>query len=411
MDETLKKEFPAAAFKSGSKRMVYLDSACTALKLRAAADAQRDFLLDFGVCPGNRAVSRLSSEAEERVSRAREVIADFVGADPEEIIFSFSATDAANLLINSYKFSPAKNEVLVSGLEHNCVLLPLYNLARRGKIKLGIIPLKGFKPDLDAFKKMLNRRTALVFVTRASNIFGGAVEDIKKFAAAAKKVRADFASDESQFLPTHREDLARLGADFAFFSGHKLGAPFGTGILYVKKSAYKKLENYKAGGGTISAIGINKNALRVAYLGNHQGFEPGIQNYSGLLGLSRAIEFWKDYGFEKLRGQVSGLVKYAVKRLKRLEPVNITGEGLENGGVVSFTLKNAKFQHQDFSIFLNENYRDKFIAVRAGRHCADLACLFSGIDYTVRLSFHAYNTARDVDDFVSALEDYLGSLE
>ena len=407
----LKKEFPALSRKISKKAIIYLDSACTALKMKSAAREQSDFLLKFGGCAGKRSVHLLSREVEAEFCAARKAIALFIGAkSPEEIVFTSGTTEALNIAAASFPFKKGA-EVILSPLEHNSVFLPFYRLSKLGKIKLRIIPLKDFKPDFSAYKKMLNAKTALVCVTRASNVFGGAV-DIKKFINAAHKNGAKVFVDAAQYIPTHKENVSGLNADMLAFSGHKMGAPFGIGVLYIKKSLFKSLNPSKLGGGTVKEIAYKGGSYKVDFFKNNAVYEAGIQNYSGAAALKKSFEVLNKIGYQNIRAYIQEIVQYACAKLSSFEKIRVLGNkaDLKNGSIVSFICENPLFSIVDFNIFLNEYSSKHFVAVRCGRHCADLAVLNSDIKSTIRLSFFIYSSKRDIDVFCVALGAYLKSL-
>lgn len=409
----LKKEFPALGKSFGGKRLVYLDSACTVLKLRCAAEGQRRQLLELGGCGGKRSVHALASAMEEEFYGARAKVAAFVGAEsPEEILFTAGVTDAANLLANSFPFTPARNEVVLSPLEHNAVFLPFERLASAGRVKLRVAPLKGLKPDMDAMERMIGKRTALVCFTHASNIFGGR-EDVARAAALAHKAGAFLFSDDAQYAPTHGGSAALYGADACAFSGHKIGAPYCTGALYVKRTLLGKLRPWRVGGGTVEDVALSGGKYKVKYLGNYQGFEAGVQNYAGIAGLSAALSRFEECGYDNIREHVSGLVDGALKSLAEVKGVKVLGrrEDLLEGSLISIVPEKKGFSVPDFNLYLNHQLKGRFIAVRTGRHCADLACLASGYRETIRISFFAYNTTADTACFLEALNKYLSLLK
>lgn len=406
------KEFPALGRKVGGRRMIYLDSACTALKMKSAAEAQKDFLLELGGCGGRRSSHALSAAVEEKYSEARAEAARFTGADhPGEIIFTGGATDSVNIFAGAFPFTPKKNEVILSPLEHNSVFLPFYNLAKAGKIKLRVMPLKGYKPDTAELERMLGPRTALVCATRASNFFGG-VTDFKRIAFLAHWAGAAVFADDAQYAATHPLEASSSGADALAFSGHKLGAPFGTGILWVKKNLLSRLEPSKVGGGVVKSVTAAGPDLKVEYLRDHQGFEAGIQNYSGAIALARTFKTLSGLGHAAIRAHMADLAGCAYELLSGFKEIKVLGEreDLEKGSLISFVPAGKAFAAADLNIFMNTYYKDRFIALRSGRHCADLASLNSGLAGTVRLSFFVYTSKRDIKDFALALKKYISFL-
>ena len=405
-------EFPALERKFGGRRMVYLDSACTVLKMRCAAEEQRRYMLELGGCGGKRSFHALASAMEENFYAARSSVAAFMGAgSPEEIIFTSGVTDAANLLANSFPFTLKRNEVILSPLEHNAVFLPFERLAAAGKIKLRVVPLRNLKPDMEAFRKMLGPKTALACFTHASNIFGGR-EDIAAAADMVHSAGAYLFTDDAQYSPTHGGSGALYGADACAFSGHKMGAPYCTGALYVKRELLGKLRPWRVGGGTIEDVSFSGGRYKVKYLGSYQGFEAGVQNYSGAAALAATLARLEKAGFENIRTHVSGLVEGALKGLDGVKGVRVLGrrKDLLEGSIISMVPEKKGFSVPDFNLFLNHQLKGRFIAVRTGRHCADLACLASGYRETIRVSFFAYNDENDILDFIRALRRYLALL-
>ena len=411
--KALNAEFPALKENFGGRRLVYLDSACTVLKLRCAAEAQRRHMLLLGGCGGKRSVHSLATAMEEEFHSARARVARFVGAEsPEQVVFSAGVTDAANLLANSFPFTPKRNEVVLSPLEHNAVFLPFERLAAAGRIKLRVAPLKGFRVDLDGLAKLIGPRTALVCMNHASNIFGG-VSDVAAAAALAHAAGAFLFSDDAQYSPTHGGSGLAAGADACAFSGHKLGAPFFTGALALRRGLLEELRPWLVGGGTIESVTAAGGRYSVKYLGGYQGLEAGVQNYSGAAGLAAAIDRLDKAGFANIRAHVSGLLAAALDELEGIKGVRVLGDraDLLNGSLITLAPLKKGFSVPDFNLFLNRAVKGRMIAVRTGRHCADLACLNSGFSETIRISFFSYNTPADAALFCGALRRYLALLK
>jgi len=408
----LKKEFPALDERFGGRRLVYLDSACTVLKMKCAADAQRRHMLLLGGCGGKRSMHSLAAAMEEDFYAARKRVARFMGASsPEEVIFTSGVTDAANLLANSFPFTPRRNEVVLSPLEHNAVFLPFERLAAAGRIKLRVAPLKDFKVDMAGLEKLVSPRTALVALTHAPNIFGG-TQDIGAAVELAHAAGAYLFSDDAQYAPSHGGCGAAYGADACAFSGHKLGAPFATGALYARASLMAKLRPWRVGGGTVEGVSLSGGHYSAQYLSGYQGFEAGVQNYSGAAGLAAAIDRLDKAGFDEIRRHVSGLVLHALTELEAVKGAQVLGrrEAIADGSLISIAPKKKGFSVPDFNMFLNREIKGRLIAVRTGRHCADLACLASGYSETIRISYFAYNTPADTSAFVAALKKYISLL-
>jgi len=398
-------EFPILI---NDRNLIYLDNACSALKFNSSINAQRKILAEYGSCAGERSVHLLALKTEEAYKKSRTSISQIINSKPQEIVFTSGTTEAFNILANSFKFKE-NDEIIISGLEHNSVFLPFYKISKRLNLKLKIIPIKNYNPDFNEFKKLINKKTKVLCISKASNIFGGIVEtqDITNY---AKERDIKVFTDLAQYAPTHKIDVKKLNIDAGAFSGHKIGAPYGTGVLYIKEDLYKHLDSSKVGGGTIKEAKNVNGEIKVDFLEGYKGFEAGIQNYAGAYALSVAYEKLNEIGFAKIRKYISSLVKYAKDNLSNIKGVKIIGTGLEEGSIISFTTEKPGFSHPDFSIFVS-NYKNKKIAVRHGRVCADLACINSKINSVIRISFFIYNTRKDIDIFCQALEDYKSTID
>jgi cysteine desulfurase/selenocysteine lyase len=271
--------------------LVYLDNACSALKMKSAAYEQLKILLEFGSCGGERGVHLLARGIEEKYQIARKYIASSINCSENEIIFTSGTTEGFNILANSFNFKEG-DEIIISGLEHNSVFLPFYRIAKIKKLKLKIIPLKNFNPDPLEFKKMITSKTRVLCLSKASNIFGGTVETDEIVEIAFRKNIKVF-MDAAQYAPTHKIDVEKLKVDALCFSGHKIGAPYGTGVLYIKNELYDFLSSSKLGGGTIKEIKKENGVIKVEFLKEYKNFEAGIQNYAGVSALSIAYKYSK----------------------------------------------------------------------------------------------------------------------
>lgn len=395
----------------GRKRLVYLDNACTALKLRAPAEKMRDFALHWGGCAGGRSMHALARRSEEVVAQTRAETASFLGAaSANEIVFTSGTTEAVNILARGLPAPAGRREIIVTDLEHNSAYLPFYERARRDGFTLTVAKTKGGKPDLKALARLITRKTLLVAMPRSSNVFGGALP-LDEVCDLAHDAGALVFADEAQYLQSHREDVQESGVDFAAFSAHKLGGPFGVGVLYGKEHLLNTIEPHKPGGGTVAGLKRSGGAWRPEYLDSPQRFEGGIQNYTGIVGLGETLRLHERVDHEALRAHIASLVRRAVRGLSALRWARVLGdeEHLSAGSIVSFAVKDKRFSASDLAIFLDQDLPRDAIAVRVGEHCANLLHGRLRIPETVRLSFFAYNTAREVDRFLDALCEYYGA--
>jgi cysteine desulfurase/selenocysteine lyase len=407
----LRERYPALAQEVDGKRLVYLDSACTALKSRRVADRLSDFYARWSGCGGKRSTHLLSQQVEEWHASARRAVAEFLSADgPAEIVFTSGTTDAANLIARAFPYEDSRREVVITDLEHNAVALPFLDAAGRGEIELKICPTEGGVLDLNRLESMLSGRTALLAITHASNVMGG-VLPAAEAAKLARRRGARVFVDDAQYLGTHRENVSTLGADFVAFSGHKLGGPFGLGVLWGRETELNRLGRWKVGGGTIKDLawdGTAGAAPAPAYLDAPMRFEAGVPDFGGALGLHEALKERAELSEAALRAHAGALALRAAEALRRVPQVRVLGrpENLAQGALVSFLPASESFSPVDFGLYLNHELPGRFVAVRVGEHCAHLLHRRLGAGASVRASFGPYSTAAEADLFVDAVASY-----
>ncbi|NNN04578.1 MAG: aminotransferase class V-fold PLP-dependent enzyme [Elusimicrobia bacterium] len=408
--EALRARYPALTGERDGRRLVYLDSACTALKSRRMADALAAFYADFGGCGGKRSTHRLSHEVEERFHAARAATAAFLNADgPGEIVFTSGTTEAANLVARGFPYDDARRGVVITDLEHNAVALPFLEAARRGEIDLKICPSHDGRLDLNRLESLVTDKTALVAVTHASNVMGG-VAPAAEAAKIARRKGARVFVDDAQFLGTHREDVATLGVDFVAFSAHKVGGPFGFGVLWGRENELHRLRPWKVGGGTVKDVTWDGGEAlpEAVYLDAPARLEAGVPDFGGAVGLREALAEREELPAAAVRAHVAGLVRRTLAGLAKTSAVRVLGlaEDLEKGGLVSFVPTHPDFSVQDFNIYLNNELPGRFVAVRVGEHCAHLLHRRLGVSASVRASFGPYSTAAETDLYADAVASY-----
>jgi cysteine desulfurase/selenocysteine lyase len=407
--EALRGGYPALAREVDGKRLVYLDSACTALKPKRVADRLADFYANWGGCGGKRSTHLLSQRVEDWFQESRRAAADFLRADTaNEIVFTSGTTEAANLIARSFPYEDARREVVITDLEHNAVALPFLDAAERGEIELRICPTDDGRLDLNVLESLLTDRTALLAMTHASNVMGG-VLPVAEAAKLARRRGARVFVDDAQYLGTHGEDVSTLGADFVAFSGHKLGGPFGIGVLWGHETELNRLGRYKVGGGTIKSMSWDGSAGPApAYLDAPMRFEAGVQDFGGAIGLHEALRARGDIPHAALRAHVGALVRRLAEGLSRVPQLRVLGDAaaLEKGSLVSFVPVHPDFSPTDFNLYLNHELPGRFVAIRVGEHCAHLLHRRLGAGATVRASFGAYNTAAEADLYLDAVRSY-----
>lgn len=406
----IKKEFPVFQRKINSKKLIYFDNACTVLKPKPVIKAVSDYYQNLGACSGDRSSHHLSWQTQELIEQAREKVKEFINASStKEIIWTRNSTEGINLVAASFPFKKPKNEVVVTLLEHHSNLLPFYEQSLRRHFKIKIVPpTKDGKLDLNLLEKAITKRTALVAVTHLSNVTG-LVYPIKKIALLAHQKEAKILVDDAQYVASHEEDVLKNQIDFLVFSGHKIGGPTGIGVLYVRKPLLKDLLPYNVGGGTIQSVKIQDNNIKVQYLSSPSRFEAGIQHYAGIIGLKAAVDFLESFGQTKIASWIEELSFYAYKQLKKFKELKFLAnyQAQKPSSLISFYFNQKEISLYDFNLFLNYELKDYFIALRCGHHCAQPIHQFLGSPISMRLSFFIYNSKKEIDIFIQALENFL----
>ncbi|MFG6319745.1 MAG: cysteine desulfurase [Clostridia bacterium] len=388
-----KQDFPIL----NNKDIVYLDSGATTQKPQYVLEKVDEFYEKYNANPHRGAYS-LSMEATEVYENVRDKIAKFINAEHrEEIIFSKNATESLNLVAYSYGLENVKenDEIVISIMEHHSNLVPWQKVAKTTGAKLKYMYLdENFEISDEEIESKITENTKIVGITHVSNVLG-TINNVKKIIDIAHKKGAIVIVDASQSIPHKRIDVQDLNCDFLAFSGHKMLAPLGIGVLYGKKELLNKMTPFLMGGDMIEYVYEQETSF--ATLPNK--FEAGTQNVGGVVGLGAAIDYIEKIGYENIEKQEKEVVTYAIQELKKLEYLDLyLTSNLENhSGVISFNIKGVH-PHDIASILDSQN-----VCVRSGNHCAQPLMRYLGIDSTCRASFYFYNTKEDVDALVNAL--------
>ncbi|MFH1325382.1 MAG: SufS family cysteine desulfurase [archaeon] len=386
----LKKDFPI--FKN-NRNLVYLDNSATTQKPKQVIEKIKEFYEKYNANV-HRGVYKLSEKADEKYSEARKVVAEFVNASPEEIIFTKSSTDSLNLLSYTISsiLSKGKDEILLTEMEHHSNLIPWQQLAKRKNMKLKFVKMKSdFTLDLEDAKRKITDKTAVFSFAHVSNVLG-IVNPVEKLVKLAREKNIITIIDAAQSVPRMKTDIKKLDCDFLVFSGHKMLAPFGIGVLYGKKSLLEKLSPFQFGGGMIKNVSYETSD----FADIPEKFEAGTQNIAGAIALAEAINYMDKKGINEIEKWEKTLTEYALKKLNEISGIEIYGRGF---GVISFTLNSI---HPHDIATLLDSYG---IAVRGGHHCAMPLMKTLKLDKgTVRISFYLYNTFEDIDKLIVALK-------
>lgn len=388
-----KKDFPIFE----NRDISYLDSGATSQKPQYVINAVEEFYKKFNANPHRGAYS-LSLEATEQYENTREKIAKFINArNKEEIIFSKNASESLNLIAYSYGLSNLKqnDEVVLSIMEHHSNLVPWQFVTKQTNSILKYMYINNeFELSKEEIESKITDKTKVVGITHISNVLG-TINNVKEIIKYAHKKGAIVIVDASQSIPHTKVDVQDLDADFLVFSGHKMFAPLGIGVLYGKKELLNKMPPFLMGGDMIEYV-YEQNTT---YAPLPNKFEAGTQNVEGVVGLGAAIDYIKSIGYETINKVEQEVTEYAVNELYKLNFIEmyVTPNKQNHSSVVSFNVK--RVHPHDVASILDVNG----VCIRSGNHCAQPLLRYMGMDSTCRASFSIYNTKEDVDKLVDAL--------
>ena len=381
-----------------NKNIVYLDSGATTQKPKMVIDRIAEFYENSNANPHRGAYS-LSIEATEVYEETRKKIAKFINSRySEEIIFAKNASEALNLIAYSYGMDNLKenDEVVLSIMEHHSNLVPWQNVTKKTNSTLKYMYINDeYEISKEEWESKITDKTKVVGITHVSNVLG-TINHVKEIIKYAHKKGAVVVLDVSQSIPHMKIDVQDLDADFVAFSGHKMFAPLGIGILYGKKEILNKMNPFLMGGDMIEYV--YEQETTYAPLPNK--FEAGTQNVEGVVGLGAAIDYIENIGYDNIEKYEKELIDYAREELSKLDFIKLylTPNRENHSGVISFNIEGVH-PHDVASILDSHG-----VCCRSGNHCAQPLLRSMGIDSTCRASFHIYNQKEDVDKLVEALK-------
>ncbi len=393
--QRLRQEFPILAKQINGQALIYLDNAATTQKPNAVLDCMQQYYTESN-SNVHRASHVLSAEATYLYENARKIVASYVNArSSREIIWTRGTTESINLVTNSWGASLKQgDEIILSTLEHHANIVPWQLLAQRTGALIKVIPLlPNGDVDLAAYSNLLSDKTRMVAITHASNAIG-TINPIKEMIAQAHSVGAITLIDGAQALPHLQIDLKELDADFYAFSGHKLYAPTGIGVLYGKQALLEAMPPWQGGGEMISKVSFEQSSYNEPPL----KFEAGTPNISGAIALAKALEWLNSQNRALLEQHESNLFNYALECCSTIKGWNRIGSPKESVSLISFTLENL--HQQDIGHLLDQ----QGIAVRSGHHCAMPLMQTLALPGTTRASFAFYNTFEEVERFAEAID-------
>lgn len=387
-------EFPALDQQVYGKPLVYLDSAATTQKPRAVIDAISRFY-ERDNANVHRGVHALAERATKAFEGARATVARFINADQREVVFVRGATEAVNLVAQTFGRERVKagDEIVVTTLEHHSNIVPWQLLAAAQGARVVAAPIDdGGDLDLAALERLLGPRVKLLAVTQVSNAVG-TVTPLQAVIALARARGIPVLVDGAQGAPHLGVDVRALGADFYVFSGHKLYGPTGIGVLWARREHLEAMPPWQGGGDMIRSVTFEKSTWNdVPYK-----FEAGTPDIAGAVGLAAALDYVGAIGLPAIAAHETALVREAEAALRSVPGVRIIGEPRQRAAVVSFMV--GDIHPHDLATIVDR----QGVAIRAGHHCAQPLMRRFGLPATARASFALYSTPADVEALVRAL--------
>ncbi len=391
-----RRDFPILSRQINGKPLVYFDNGATTQKPKQVIDSIVNYYSSYNANI-HRGVHRLSQEASAAYEAARRTVRNHIAAaNDEEIIFTRGTTDAVNLVAHAYlrnRLQPG-DEIVITGMEHHSNILPWQQLCEEKGGILRVIPVtESGELDQLAIQKIFSPKTKFFAFTHVSNTLG-TINPAKELTSFAHEHNVPVFIDGAQAIPHLEVDVTDINCEFYCFSGHKVYAPTGIGVLYVKKDVLDDMQPYQTGGGTIKTVTFEKTE----YVSGPLKYEAGTPNIEGAIGLGVALDYVNEIGMANIAAHEHELFVYAKSKLQEILNIRFIGEAKNQAGVISFVVGNI--HPFDIGTILDQ----QGIAVRTGHHCTQPLMSCFGIPGTVRVSFALYNTTEEVDQLITALQ-------
>ncbi|MDQ0225485.1 cysteine desulfurase [Metabacillus niabensis] len=400
----IRSHFPILDQQVNGKDLVYLDSAATSQKPQAVIEAVSTYYREYN-SNVHRGVHTLGTRATDGYEGAREKVRKFIGAkSTQEIIFTRGATTGLNIVAQSYGLTNVKagDEIVITYMEHHANVIPWQQVAKVTGATLKYIPLQEDGTiELSDVEATVTANTKIVSVMHVSNVLG-TINPVKEIAKIAHKHGAIMVVDGAQSTPHMKIDVQDLDCDFFAFSGHKMCAPTGIGVLYGKKELLEKMEPIEFGGEMIDFVGLQESSWKEL----PWKFEAGTPIIAGAIGLAAAIDFLEQIGLENIEAHEHKIAQYALEQLSKIDGLTIYGPK-HRAGLVTFNIEDVH-PHDVATVLDAEG-----IAVRAGHHCAQPLMKWLKVSATARASFYLYNTEDEVDKLVAGIiktKEYFGNV-
>ncbi|MDA3883081.1 MAG: cysteine desulfurase [Bacteroidales bacterium] len=394
--DKIKNDFPILSQKVHNHDYIYFDSAATTQKPQCVIDAivYSYTHTNSNIHRGIHTLSRLSTDMYEN---ARTIVQQFINAPKkEEVIFTKGATESINLVASSFGEIAIHegDEIIISAMEHHSNLVPWQILCEKKQAKLRIIPFTDDGVlDMAVYRGLLSEKTKLVSIVHVSNTLG-TINPIEEIIDIAHSYDVPVLVDGSQSIQHTPINVQKIGCDFFVFSGHKVYAPNGIGVLWAKEEYLEKMPPYQSGGDMIETVTLEKTTYNVLPF----KFEAGTTNYVGAYALSVALEYLSEIGVARIAQHEHELMQYALQKITDMQHIQIIGTSLVKAGALSFMVDNA--HPADIGMILDK----QGIAIRTGTHCTEPIMQFYNIPGTVRISFGLYNSIEEIDYFLETIK-------
>ncbi len=399
--EKIRNDFSILNQKVHGKNLIYFDSAASSLKPDCVIDRIQKYYR-AEVSNIHRSSHFLGSQGTVNYEGARTLAQKFVSAaEASEIVFTRGTTESINLVAQSWGQSlKPGDEIILSELEHHSNIVPWQLVAERMGAQIRVIEInKDGELQFESYKKLLSKKTKILALTLCSNTLGSIV-DVKKYIDLAHEMGAVVLIDAAQMVSHHRVDVQKLDCDFLAFSGHKMFAPYGIGVLYGKERLLNEMPPYQGGGSMISEVQFEKTT----YADVPQKFEAGTPSIADAIGLGEAIQYLNRIDLEKVSKSLDEVLTYATAELQKVSGLKIWGPPSPKAPIISFTID--RIHPSDLGSILDQ----EGIAIRTGHHCTQPLLRRLGLTSTARASFSIYNTKDEVDYFVEATQKAKGLL-
>ena len=391
-----KKDFPILKSKVNGQPLIYFDNAATSQKPQCVIDAVNNYYKNFN-SNVHRGVHELSQRATSEYESTRATVRDFIGAKKSnQIIFTKGTTDGINIVASSWAENQLKkgDEILITTMEHHSNIVPWQILCENLGTKLIVSPInKNGEIKMKEFESLINARTKLIALTHVSNTLG-TINPVEEITLLAKENNCKILIDAAQSIPHFKVDVSSFDCDFLVFSGHKIFAPTGVGILYVKEDRFPEMKPYQGGGDMIKEVSFEKTI----YNTHPHKFEAGTPNIAGVIGLNEALKYVNKIGIDKIAIIENELLKYALEKISEIDKLKIFGNAKDKASVISFTVEGI--HPFDLGTLLDQ----LGIAIRTGHHCTQPLMSFYNIPGTARVSFAFYNQKSEIDFFINSLK-------